>query len=179
MKIGAIVLTKDEEPRIEWCLRNIRPYLDWIVVLDGGSTDKTLEIATKYANLVVVRVDMKDFDVIRNHARTFIPKDMDYILEVDADERFDPFLLRHLRRIISLSPHLCYRFPRLNPEMTDYPDYQVRLYKNTSDLEWKGSPHEVLCSKGEGKRADQIDCEAIDFPIIHLERRKDISRSWW
>ena len=42
-KVACIVLIKDEEPRIKECLERLRPYVDYILVLDNGSTDRTIE----------------------------------------------------------------------------------------------------------------------------------------
>ena len=48
MKISACILTKNEEENIERCLQNIAPYMDEIVIVDGFSEDRTVEIAQKY-----------------------------------------------------------------------------------------------------------------------------------
>jgi len=89
MKVACVILTKDEEPRIEDCLKHIRPYVDYILVLDGESTDRTVEIAKKYADKVVVKPFSGSFAEERNYAQTLIPKDFGWILWVDADELFD------------------------------------------------------------------------------------------
>ena len=46
-EISAIVLTKNEEDRIERCLKSLQ-WVDEIIVFDSGSTDKTLEIAKTF-----------------------------------------------------------------------------------------------------------------------------------
>ena len=43
--ITAIILTKDEELNIERCITCVKPYVDRVVVVDSGSTDRTMEIA--------------------------------------------------------------------------------------------------------------------------------------
>lgn len=52
-KISVVVCTKNEETRLEDCLKSIalnQP--DEIIVVDGGSTDKTIEIAKKYTDRI-------------------------------------------------------------------------------------------------------------------------------
>ena len=193
IKVAAVILTKDEEPRIEECLRHIRPYVDYILVVDGGSKDKTAEIAEKYADKVVVKEFSGSFAEERNYARTLVPKDCLWILWVDADERFDKGFLENMKVQIEEAEKghiVCFRFPRINlPDGRDYPDYQVRLFRNSRDILWKGDVHEVPYLVKENVRLDQIDSAerrrrlgvaTMDwFPILHLPRRKDIRRKWW
>lgn len=192
-KVAAVILTLNEEPRIKNCLDHIRPYIDYILVLDGESTDNTVEIARKLADEVIVKPFSGSFADEKNYARTLIPKDYTWILWVDADERFDIGFLRdlqeHLRNTLE-EYTICWRFPRCNlPNGNNFPDYQVRLIKNSRDVEWRGTTHEVPYLKTEGIPLDQLDREgrrkilnvvtAERFPIIHLPRRTDETRSWW
>nr|MCR5673958.1 glycosyltransferase [Lachnospiraceae bacterium] len=43
--ITAIVLTKNEEANIEKCIRSINPIVKRVIVVDSGSTDRTVEMA--------------------------------------------------------------------------------------------------------------------------------------
>ena len=54
VKITCILLTFNEESDVDQCLRQFRPYIDHILVLDGESEDKTVEIAQTIADNVVV-----------------------------------------------------------------------------------------------------------------------------
>jgi len=198
VKVGGIILAKDEEERIGECLKHIRPYIDFIlVIVDSETKDRTVEIAKKYADKVVVKPFSGSFAEERNYAQTLIPKDCGYILWVDADERFDVGFLRKMKKVIETAektdqpPLICARFSRVNlPDGKDWPDYQVRLTKNTDDIEWRGDVHEIPYLKSEGipldqtndpKRGDRQFTVLIGdgYPIIHLPRRKDLKRSWW
>ena len=50
-RLSVTVITRDEEARIGDCLESVR-WADEIVVVDTGSTDRTLEICQKYTSLV-------------------------------------------------------------------------------------------------------------------------------
>ncbi len=191
--IAAIILTKNEEERMEECLKHIRPYLDHILVVDGESTDKTVEIAKEYADRVEVRPFSGSFAEEKNYARTLVPKDCGWIFWCDADERFDNGFLRKIKENLEDAENyhqVCFRFPRINlPDGKDWPDYQVRLIRNSRDIEWRGKVHEVLYFKPEDIPLDELDQEeremklgiaTVDgFPILHLPRREDERREWW
>ena len=194
MKVACVVLTLNEEPRIRECLKHLRPYFDYLLVLDGGSSDKTVEMATKHADLVEMRPFSGSFAEEKNYARTLVPKDYEWILWCDADERFDKGFLRNIKENLEFAEkydQVCFRFPRINlPDGKNWPDYQVRLIRNSRDIEWRGKVHEVPYYKPEDIPLDELDQEergervlgvsTVDrYPILHLPRREDERREWW
>lgn len=52
LPISALILTRDEEPNLAFCLSSISPWSGEIHVLDSGSIDRTVEIAKDYGCLV-------------------------------------------------------------------------------------------------------------------------------
>jgi len=193
MKVACVVLTLNEEPRIEGCLKHLRPHVDYLLVMDGVSSDRTVEIAEEYADHVEMRPFSGSFAEERNYARTLVSKDCGWILWCDADERFDNGFLKNIRGNLEDAANydqVCFRFPRVNlPDGKDWPDYQVRLFKNSRDIEWRGKVHEVPYFKPEDVLLDELDQEerervmgistADGYPILHLSRREDERREWW
>lgn len=195
VRVAAVILTKNEEPRIEECLKHLRPHVDYILVIDGRSTDKTHEIAIKYVNTILMEPHkhMGNFAAIKNFARKMVPRENSWILWVDSDERFDAGFLRYIKDRIQFAEEthaVCFRFPRINlPDGKDWPDYQVRLFMNSQDIEWRGKTHEVpylktydlpLDKLDEEKRGEKLYVITADrYPIVHLPRREDDKRSWW
>lgn len=196
-KIAVIILTLNEAPRIEEALKQFKQHVDFILVVDGESTDKTVEIAKKYADKVVIKKPTGTYPEERNRARLHVPSEYTWILWVDADERFDPGFLRRIKTFVQEGEksHIgCFRFPRSNlPDGKDWPDYQVRLFPNSRDIEWRGiEGRPEVCNPFLIKenipldQADREDRETIlgvknmdEYPILHLPRRENIKRSWW
>jgi glycosyltransferase involved in cell wall biosynthesis len=193
-KIALIMLTLNEEPRIADALKQFKPYVDYILVIDGESTDKTVQIAKKIADRVITLAIPGGFAAAKNYAHTKIPKDYTWLLYADADEKWDPGFLRNmkakLREVEETLKIGAFRFPRINlPDGKNYPDYQCRLFPNSRDIEWKGELHEIpwfLPDNVALTKADETSRKKIvpifttdDYPIIHMPRRADIKRSWW
>lgn len=194
VKIACIMLTLNEQPRIENSLKWVSPYVDYFLVIDGESTDGTIEEAKRYADNVIIRRFSGSFAEEKNYARTLVPTDHRWILWIDADEIWDVGFLKSMRRLIENAEKrgaTAYRFPRINlpnPEKS-FPDYQTRLFQNSKDILWKEKVHEVPWLITENIPLDQADNKkrkAIipistmdDYPIIHLPRRKDLQRPWW
>jgi len=190
IRVAAIVLTLNEEARLPITLPWIAKYADLTYVLDGGSTDGTLEIAEKHVDRVMIRPATGDIGGDRNFAASQIPADYNWILMADADEKFDQTFLEVMKRVPLQKTVLeggplapcdvdAFKLPRINlPDARNFPDYQVRFYKNTPEIRWVGKIHETLYRGGT--RVDRVSCLPLDlYPIIHLKRRQDVERAWW
>lgn len=176
--IAMMIRTLNEEQGIEACIRYHLPYVDYIYVVDGGSTDRTVEKAQGLSNKVIVDTD-KHFGDFTTRAAEAIPSMYEWVLLVDTDERFDPDFLRNMRRVIEMNDTTSFRFPRVNlPEAKDYPDYQIRLIKLGEGVKWMNKVHEVPTV--EGVLLNKVSCLTVHkYPIVHSERRGDVNRYWW
>lgn len=95
--ITAIVLTKNEEQNITECINSIKDFARRIVVIDSGSTDKTVFLAKELGADIYVHK-------FENYARQFnwgidnTDINTKWILRLDADERFTPALCEELKK---------------------------------------------------------------------------------
>lgn len=96
-----IILTKNEEINLPDCLESIKGFAKRIVVVDSGSTDKTVEIAQNFGADVYVHP-------FENYARQFnwgidnTDISTKWTFRLDADERLTAKLIDELEEIIKL-----------------------------------------------------------------------------
>ena len=64
--ISVCIIAKNEESYIEKCLAALKPYDFEIILVDTGSTDRTKDIAARYADKVLDFVWINDFSAARN-----------------------------------------------------------------------------------------------------------------
>ena len=128
--ITAAVIARDEERNIGACLETMR-WAGECLVLDGGSVDRTVELARDLGARVEQRA-FDDFARQRNAAMGLAAND--WIVFVDADERVTPELAGEVCRTIRQPAHDGYFVPRFNHIFGKvirhtgwYPDYQMRL----------------------------------------------------
>ena len=100
-RLCIIILTKNEEKDIEAAIQNARQCADEVLVVDSGSTDRTVELAEKNGARVVFREWDNDFAAQRNFALT--QTDADWVLYLDADERMNDELVRTVKKIVASS----------------------------------------------------------------------------
>ncbi len=97
MRISANLITLNEERNIAACLDSLA-WADEIVVVDGGSRDRTLQIARTRTDRVLVH-PFDDYASQRN--RAVAASRGDWIFSIDADERVPPPLAREIRAATS------------------------------------------------------------------------------
>ncbi len=86
-KLSIVIMTQDNERTIEKCLDSLKGLTDDIVVLDGGSKDKTIQICKKYSSRVYIR-PFRYGKVGLTHRKNMLVKlaKNDWILSIDSDE---------------------------------------------------------------------------------------------
>jgi glycosyltransferase involved in cell wall biosynthesis len=108
--ISAVIITCNEEKNIERCLSSLT-WADEIVVVDGGSKDRTLEICRQKAAPWAEKIHIfeRPWDGFKNQRNFSIRSAKhDWVLVVDADERCTPELATKVREILS-SPSRSFR----------------------------------------------------------------------
>lgn len=100
MKLSVAIATFNEEGNIKDCLDSVKDIADQIVIVDGGSTDKTVEIAQSFGAKVEVRDNPPNFHI--NKQRSFDLSSGEWILYLDADERVSRELAKEIVKVINM-----------------------------------------------------------------------------
>jgi glycosyltransferase involved in cell wall biosynthesis len=94
-KISCVIITFNEEENIRRALNSVK-WCDEIVVVDSGSTDKTIEICEKYN----CRIYKKEFNGYGEQKRYAVSlANNDWILSIDADEVVSDKLCDEIKNI--------------------------------------------------------------------------------
>ena len=82
--ISLCMIVKNEEMHIARCLESVAELVEEIIIVDTGSTDRTLEIASRYTTKVFSYPWKDNFADARNYS--FSRASMDYCMWMDADD---------------------------------------------------------------------------------------------
>lgn len=136
--ISVCVITQDQEKLLPGLLANVARVADEIVVVDGGSRDRTPEIAAREPKVKLVHRSFDDHATQKNHA--IDQAGCDWVLIVDTDERLGERLIDRIPVLVTHPRRRWYKFPRYwvveerpyryvrSPD--HYPDWQLRLFRN-------------------------------------------------
>ena len=83
-KISVCIIAKNEEKMLQQCLQSVKDIAYEIIVVDTGSTDKTVEIAKNFNAKIYHFEWQDDFALARNESLKYA--NGDFIFVIDADE---------------------------------------------------------------------------------------------
>ncbi len=151
-KLSLTIITFNEEGNIRDALESVK-WADEIIIIDSGSTDKTVEICKEYTGKVYDNpwpgfVAQKNYAINKANNR--------WILSIDADERVTPELMEEISAILKAPKADAYAVPRKVYYLGRwinysgwYPDYKERLF-NKEKCRWEGKEvHEKLKVNGK------------------------------
>lgn len=109
LPISVCIIAKDEEKHIQNCLTRLMPYGFEIIVTDTGSTDRTKEIAEKYADKVLDFTWTDNFSAARNFCASHATNQ--WILALDCDEYIENIDIQKLLQLMKTYPSLTGALP--------------------------------------------------------------------
>ncbi|KAA1247839.1 glycosyltransferase family 2 protein [Aquimarina sp. RZ0] len=165
IKLSGVIITYNEERKIEKCLASLEHIVDEIIVVDSFSTDKTEEICKKY-NATFIQQKFLGYKEQKNFA--IHQASYDYIVSLDGDEALSTELRESLLRLKSNWNYDGYYTNRYNNfcgqwiKYSDwYPDKKLRIFKKGKG-EWKGiNPHDSY------KLYNPKSCGKLKGDILH------------
>jgi glycosyltransferase involved in cell wall biosynthesis len=132
--LSVAIITLNEEANLARTLRSVE-FADEVIVVDSGSTDRTIEIARSFPKVKVLSEPWKGFAAQKNSA---IDKcSGTWILSLDADEELTPELQGEIRQLLPANPSAdAYMLRRRNLFLGRwikrggyYPDPKLRLFR--------------------------------------------------
>jgi glycosyltransferase involved in cell wall biosynthesis len=101
VNISVVVLTKNEERNIQECLESVAGWAGEIIVVDDKSTDRTVDIAAKFTDKIIIR--KMDIEGRQRNFAYAQAKNL-WVLSLDADERLTPELREEIREVLENRP---------------------------------------------------------------------------
>ncbi|SBS25072.1 SPBc2 prophage-derived glycosyltransferase SunS [Marinomonas aquimarina] len=133
--VTAALIVKNEEKNLKTCLDSLADWVDEIVLLDSGSTDRTEDIARQYTSHFYTKENWEGFGKQRQAAQAYV--NSDYVFWIDADEvvtaELKASILAALSTQASNTAYSVNRkswvFGRFITHSGWYPDRVTRLYR--------------------------------------------------
>jgi glycosyltransferase involved in cell wall biosynthesis len=139
--ISVCMIVKNEEENLPRALASIKGVADELIIVDTGSTDRTVEIARGFGAKVFHFDWCDDFSAARNESLRHATKD--YILWLDGDDEFQSNHPGELRKILKKHHGKAFHFlVQLLFENRKDEYYQVRLFPRRKDILFEGRVHE-------------------------------------
>jgi glycosyltransferase involved in cell wall biosynthesis len=95
MKLTAVILTKNESKHIRRAIDSISSIADYVLVVDSGSSDDTVQIAESLG-AKVIHNPWLNYATQFNYALNHLPDGTEWVLRLDADEVVSAQLAREI-----------------------------------------------------------------------------------
>ncbi len=149
--VTAVIVAKNEEGVIGRCIDSLNPFASEILLIDSGSTDKTVEIAKQKG----AKVLYKKWEGYPEQVQYGIKQAKNpYVFVIDADEEVSEELAKSIKELFKEKPsHACYKVARKTYYMGKfleyvwYPEWRVRLFHKEKVM-YRGYLHETVECKG-------------------------------
>lgn len=143
--ISLCMIALNEEKFVGRALKNVASYVDEIIIVDGGSKDKTVKIAKKFGAKIIYHKWNNNFATQRNVGLKYATKE--WIFVIDPDEIQEQKLLESLQHFAQNNFDIdLFAFPRKNyinrKQTSAYPDRQMRFFPNNHKIKYRGRIHE-------------------------------------
>jgi glycosyltransferase involved in cell wall biosynthesis/Tfp pilus assembly protein PilF len=173
-RLTVCLITKNEEKFLAQCLRSVTDVAQQIVVVDTGSTDRTVEIAKEFNAQVHHFAWNDDFSAARNEALRHATGD--WVLSLDADEELLPEHQATLLREIQVQDVMGYRLPIIDKgKEREGRNHVPRLFRNAPGLFFVGRVHEQVFSSAAARGEEWGMRSAIgETALLHHGYLKEV-----
>ncbi|UIL52567.1 MULTISPECIES: glycosyltransferase family 2 protein [Pantoea] len=178
-RLSVVMIAKNEAELLPDCLASVN-WADEIIVLDSGSEDNSVAIATQAGAKVFRSDDWQGYGIQRQRAQQYASGDM--ILMIDADERVTPELRAAIEQVLIAPPsRTVYSLGRSNLFLGRfmrhsgwYPDRVMRLYPPA--LQYNDNlVHESLNAEGAPVVALKGDLQHLTCRDLVAFQRKQLA----
>lgn len=146
MRVGLMLVVRNEAHRITNCLAHHIKYFDHVVICDQSSDDGTWENIMLFANKTPVTItawqDINHGHCAPSRQKTLDMVAADWVVMVDADEQFSTEFLTNVHNLATKGDHHnidCYTLRRRN-------SFDVQVYDDTvaAEPKWLHVTHPVI-----------------------------------
>lgn len=145
--LSLCMIVKNEEANLDRCLESVKGVVDEIIIVDTGSTDRTVEIARTYGAKVLTHQWNDDFAAARNVSLRSATSD--WILVLDADEALAEEDQGRLQTLLRKDAPTAYLLNIVSPVDDSRSRHAVinafpRLFRNRPEIRFEGRVHEQV-----------------------------------
>ena len=148
--ISACMIVKNEEKLLPTCLKSIRDYVDEIVIVDTGSTDRTISIARSFGARVYEHPWEKHFSKHRNQSMEYA--NGDWLFIIDADEELIQLEKTSIHKELDVDDSIdsiMIRVECASPSGVIQSN-SIRFVRNQKNIRYKGRIHNYLVGRVGG-----------------------------
>jgi tetratricopeptide (TPR) repeat protein len=168
MGLSVCLIVKNEEQHLSKCLNSVKSIADEIILVDTGSSDRTVSFAKKHKAKIFHFPWCDDFSKARNYA--IAQATGQWILVIDADEILEQEAIAVLQSVMANDDCLAANLLRTESGTNKVPlSYVLRLFRNHPEVQFWGCYHESIdqsITKLQERESHWLVFD-VDTPVLH------------
>ncbi len=162
--LSICMIVKDEEKNLEACIESFKPVADEIIVVDTGSTDRTVAVANQLASKVIHSQWRHDFSYSRNISLEHATGD--WCMWIDADDRLPAYEIEKMKALKRVETDRAFSFRVVFPMAGGFDSQvlQVRMFPRDDNIRFRKPIHEEIVTS---LRQNNYDVFSVDIKIEH------------
>ncbi len=161
------MIVKNEEATLPRCLESVQGVVDEMVILDTGSSDRTIDIARAFGAKVHSFSWCDDFAAARNKSLQYVTGE--WVLILDADEVLVPGVVVPLQQILQNSDYLVINLMRQELGARQSPYTLIsRLFRHHPKIAFSRPYHELVDDSVVAIQAEDPHWQVGYFPEVAI-----------
>jgi tetratricopeptide (TPR) repeat protein len=167
MDLSLCMIVKNEQASLPQTLNSVKAIVDEMIVLDTGSTDRTVEVAKEHGAEVYHFQWCDDFAMARNEALKYVRGK--WVLVLDADEVLTPEILPQIKEAIKNDRYLVINLIRYEVGATQCPYSLVsRLFRNHPEVSFSRPYHAMVDDSVELLLRREPDWQVVSLASVAM-----------
>jgi glycosyltransferase involved in cell wall biosynthesis len=173
--LSAALIVKNEAARLSACIASLRDTIDEIVIVDTGSTDGTMAIASQHTDTLYrsqyfnADTSVADFDFAKARNEALAYCHGDWVLSIDADERLHNGKLREYLQEYGGERYQLYG---KNTDGAYVP--MPRIFRRRDNYHWRFRIHEMIQDQNAG--GFWTDAPTLPLDVASLIHTNDLAQ---
>lgn len=168
MELSLCAIVKNEESLIPQSLKSVKDVVDEIVILDTGSTDRTVDIAKEFGARVYHFEWCNDFAAARNEALNYVQGK--WVLVLDADEVLTRAIVPEIKQAIASEYHLVINLVRKEVGASQSPYSLVsRLFRNHPEIRFSRPYHAMVDDSVQSLLPREPHWQVVSLSTVAIE----------
>jgi len=169
MGLSLCMIVRDEAENLPRCLASVRGVVDEMIVVDTGSTDRTIAIATELGARVYSWVWQNDFAAARNESLKYAKGD--WILVLDADEELEAGVIPAIQQVMQQNQVLVANLLRQETGTLQPYSLVSRLFRNHPKIRFARPYHELIDDSVAALQRQEPGWQVVELAGIGIYHR--------
>jgi tetratricopeptide (TPR) repeat protein len=168
MELSLCMIVKNEQASLPRCLNSVKDVVNEMVILDTGSTDRTIEIAREWGAKVYQFEWCNDFSAARNQALKYVQGK--WILVLDADEVLTQEIVPPIQQALKNEHYLAINLLRKEIGASQSPYSLVsRLFRNHPQIHFSRPYHALVDDSVQALLQQKPQWQVVSLSSVAIE----------